>query len=77
VILALLIIASLGGNSLNCPMPEIIDETNLEWTENDSRTLEHAKKQCPIKYPNSPCLGRFIKRDFQVYWVICTQELKD
>lgn len=61
-----------------CPKPQIINET-INWTSNDTISYNSARINCVKHYPKSPCLKKFIKKEYQTYWAICgkgTHEFK-
>lgn len=57
--------------NLICPIPKIINKTNLPWTQNDQKIVVSAKKRCKQQYSSSPCLKIFTKIDYNTYRVIC------
>ena len=54
----------------NCTIPRIDNRTDT-WTAVDLQSYESAITRCSTKYPNSPCLKRFIKVDTNRYFAIC------
>jgi len=53
-----------------CPTPNIENHTT-EWTAVDKATLEKAIKRCGEIFPDAPCVKRFIKKEDQIYNVVC------
>lgn len=53
-----------------CQPPTIVNNTNT-WNKMDQKTYHSAQKRCVIHYPNSPCLKRFIKVEFNTYRALC------
>lgn len=49
----------------------IINHTSKELDKYDLETLTHAKTRCVYYYPKSPCLKKFIKKDYHKYWAVC------
>jgi hypothetical protein len=68
-VLNILLFVSLVWAS-NCPPTKIVNHTS-EWNDVDQKSLKSASERCVIKYPDSPCLKTFVKREEQVYWAIC------
>ncbi len=68
VIFSLLLAGTPVNNS--CPPIKIINET-LTWNENDGRVLRSTIRRCPVKYPDSPCLKKFWKKEEMTYWALC------
>lgn len=58
-----------------CPRPVVEDMTDLKWTDTDEQTLEASAGQCAKRYPDAPCLSRFIKREFNMYRVMCGEKV--
>jgi hypothetical protein len=54
-----------------CANPNVINNTALVWNKIDNRNLKSAVSRCPVKYPNSPCLVKFIKIGYNEYQAIC------
>lgn len=54
----------------NCPPTKLIG-FDAPLTEDETASLNHAKKRCAEIYPDSPCLKSFEKREEQVFWAIC------
>ena len=53
-----------------CPKTVVINYTKI-WNDLDQKTLDGAKVRCGQKYPQSPCLTKFIKKDVNAYNAIC------
>jgi hypothetical protein len=60
---------------LLCAVTIIINNTSV-WNKTDSSSLSSAKKRCVTMFADSPCLKKFIKKEHNVYWAICTGEKK-
>ncbi len=56
--------------NIGCPPVKIINESST-WSEIDGRMLRSAIRRCPVKYPDSPCLKRFWKKEELTYWALC------
>jgi hypothetical protein len=56
--------------SASCPPTKLIG-FDAPLTEQETQSLNHAKKRCAEIYPDSPCLKSFEKREEQVFWAIC------
>ena len=54
-----------------CPTTMLRDDSKLDWQESDAIHALTAQRRCQEKFPLSPCLKTFIKRDTNVYWAIC------
>jgi len=63
---------------LNCAEPKIVNLTQDPWNDNDQYTLRAAKETCKRRYPNTPCVITFTKKearkDGSTYNVICGRE---
>lgn len=59
--------------SNTCPGFKIVNHTDT-WTKRDHKTVLHAGKTCYTKY--SGCMVKFIKKEKNVYNVICRSEDK-
>jgi len=55
-----------------CLSPSVDNHTK-DWTDIDRQSFTRAHKRCGEKFPKSPCLVKFIKKDFQVYNAVCGQ----
>jgi hypothetical protein len=56
---------------LLCPKTEMINISKDPWERIDYQMAESARKRCPEKFPNSPCLVRFVKVEDRMYRAIC------
>lgn len=56
-----------------CAKTAIYNNTPF-WGEQDSTTLERAKKRCGEIFPKYPCLKRFTKVQDDNYWAVCGKE---
>lgn len=54
----------------SCPTTKIINHTKV-WSDRDQATLESTKTRCQVYYKESPCVKVFIKKEEQLYNVIC------
>lgn len=59
------------GVLLNCLATLIINTTPYPWNTHDEYTMNSSKKVCIEKYPEAPCLKKFIKKGERNYWAIC------
>jgi hypothetical protein len=57
--------------SFICIKPQIINISGLPWNNKDDLNFRVAFKRCSIKYPNSPCLKKFVKVRWDMYRAIC------
>lgn len=57
--------------ALSCPGVIMTDPNHVGWAIEDFKHKDYAKTRCPVLFPNSPCVIRFIKTDVQQYRVIC------
>jgi hypothetical protein len=56
--------------SNGCPSTKLIG-FNAPLTQDETESLNHAKKRCKEIYTDAPCLKSFEKREEQVFWAIC------
>lgn len=59
---------------LACLATIMINQSSEAWNKHDRKILESASKRCVVKFPDSPCLVRFVKRAPRTYWAICGAE---
>lgn len=66
-------LAPAGNKAPSCQPPLIrVGEGVPKWgTKNDEEVLQLAKKQCKIKFPQSPCVAEVWKLGRQSYHIIC------
>ncbi len=55
----------------NCPTTVFYNTTDKPITVRDLREMHAASGRCKVKYPKSPCMKEFIKKDYLTYNVIC------
>jgi hypothetical protein len=55
---------------LSCPETKIVNYTNV-WTKTDQSTLDGVKVRCGEIYKDAPCVKIFIKKEEQLYNVVC------
>ena len=60
---------------LSCPTTKIVNHTDV-WSEYDKSVLNTAKVRCNEIYPGSPCVKVFIKKEEQLYNVVCGSKVK-
>lgn len=60
--------------SLSCPETTFTNLSNEDWNDRDMSEYESTKERCGEKFPNSPCVKKFIKVRPLVYRVICGRE---
>lgn len=54
-----------------CVAPIILNQSGTDWNDHDNKILEKYRTRCGKVFKDSPCLKTFIKKEEQVYWVIC------
>lgn len=65
-------------STLTCPDTIMIGfPTPDSMTWNDVEIYSQAVKECPKRYPNSPCLVRFELVSFQNYKITCGRTLDE
>ena len=57
--------------ALICATVILINNTKLPWNAHDFEMRDRAKTRCSELYPESPCLKKFYKRNFQDYFALC------
>ena len=57
--------------STTCPETELINISKEPWDDRDDQEYVVVKKRCKVKFPNSPCLKKFIKVRPLMYRAIC------
>jgi hypothetical protein len=58
---------------LTCPKPNLINQSNEDWTRTDENSIKRAIKVCATDehYSSTPCLKTFYKREPLTYAAIC------
>ena len=59
-----------------CPETQFVVHTPEDWSELDQANLELARRGCARRYPNSPCLKKFIRWEQLRYSAVCGGENK-
>jgi hypothetical protein len=60
--------------ALSCPPIIQENQTELSWGEKDKAIADQYRSRCGDVFPEAPCVAMIIKREKQVYWVICGAE---
>lgn len=58
-------------SALICIMTLMINQSNEDWNDIDMEHVARAKVGCAQKYPDAPCLTKFIKKEPLVYTAVC------
>ncbi len=53
-----------------CPQVKIENHTDV-WTSYDQSVLDRSRIRCGEIYNDAPCVKRFIKKEEQLYNVVC------
>jgi len=53
-----------------CPTTKLIG-FDKQITEDEGKSMNHARKRCEEIYQGAPCLISFEKREENVYWALC------
>ena len=55
--------------------PTVITNHTDTWTKDDERVYKFNQDKCELNYKESPCLKEFIKKEKDVYRIICSKRL--
>ena len=57
-----------------CPDTQYINKSGKEWNEFDGNVINRNIHFCTRKYPNKPCITKFIKLADRTYYIECGEK---
>ena len=55
--------------TLLCPTPQLINKSDVPWSQKDWAAVARARYVCRVRYKG--CLVRFIKKEVSTFHAIC------
>jgi hypothetical protein len=68
--------ALLTAQIITCPTYNVVNFTQ-EWNKIDAKSLQSAINRCSTLFKDAPCLRDFIKKEENLYNVVCTQKIPE